>query len=97
MPARHAPVNVTPGAAVAVSDGSVTAIRVNNLAAGEVFLQATATSAPPANRNGAQRLGPYGTLAADLTLANLFPGVGVGPFWVWAFADTPATLSVSHA
>jgi hypothetical protein len=97
MPARHAPVNVTPGAAVAVSDGSVTAIRVNNLAAGEVFLQATATSAPPANRNGAQRLGPYGTLAADLSLANLFPGVGAGPFWVWAFADTPATLSVSHA
>lgn len=97
MPARHAPVNVTPGATVAVSDGSVTAIRVNNLTAGEVFLQATATSAPPANRNGAQRLGPYGTLAADLTLANLFPGVGAGPFWVWAFADTPATLSVSHA
>lgn len=97
MPARHDPVNVTPGAAVAVSDGSVSAIRINNLAAGEVFLQATATSTPPANRNGAQRLGPYGTLAADLSLANLFPGVGAGPFWVWAFADTPATLSVSHA
>lgn len=97
MPARHAPVNITPGAAVAVSDGSVTAIRINNLAASDVFLQATTTSTPPANRNGAQRLGPYGTLAADLSLADLFPGVGAGPFWVWAFADAALTLSVSHA
>jgi hypothetical protein len=97
MPARHAPVNCIPGTPAAVSDGAVSTIRVNNPSGYEIWLQATATSTPPASRAGGQRLGPFSTLAADLPLADLFPGVGAGPYYIWAFADVATTLAVSHA
>jgi hypothetical protein len=97
MPARHANVTITTGAAVAISDGSVTAARVSNVSGHEVWLQATSTSTPPASRNGGIVLRPYGTLAADLPLDDLFPGVGAGPYWLWGFSDAVAVVSVSHA
>ena len=97
MAARHQPVTVNPGAAVALTDGAVAAVRVHNPGSATVELQATMTGTPPTSRAGALPLRSGQTLAADLALADLFPGVGAGPFYVWAFASGPVELSVSHA
>lgn len=97
MPARHQSLTVNPGAAVALTDGAVAAVRVHNPGTAIVELQATATAAAPTSRAGAVLLRGGETLAADLTLAALFPGVGTGALFLWAFAPEPVDLSVSHA
>lgn len=97
MAARNTDISIAPGAPVSLTDGAVTACRVQNLSGWSISLQATATSTPPASRAGGVALSPGGTLAADMTLAQLFPGVGSGALYLWAFVDIPCTVSVSHA
>ena len=97
MPAMHATLTVMPGAARSLSNGAADAARVHNLNGASIDIQVTSANVAPTSRDGALPLGVGETMAADLPLAALFPGVGAGPFFVWAFASTPTTLSVSHA
>lgn len=97
MAARNTNIACVTSAPTALTDGAVTAVRVSNLGDTEVWLQATATNVAPGSAAGAVPLTKRSTLAADLTLANLFPGVGSGALYLWAFADKPVALSVSHA
>ena len=106
MVAFHNNVTVpTTGAAVPLSSGTVAAIRVLNPAAHDIWIQATTANIAPTSRAGALRLMPGETLAADLALSNLFPGLGAGPYYLWGMADAHlahagiagVTVSVSHA
>lgn len=86
---------------VQLTTADVTALRVQNLSGGGVYLQATATSTPPTNdaagKAGWWRLNAGATLAADFTLAQLFPGVtSAARVWVYSLIGGE-TLSVSHA
>lgn len=92
----HSNVAVTTTAAAQLTT-SVSAARVHNLGQVDVILQATATSTPPTDRAGGIKLAAGQTLAADLPLAELFPGIGAGAMFLWAFADVATTLAVSHA
>lgn len=97
MAARNTDIALTTGAAVLLTDGAVAACRVQNQSGYTIKLQATASATPPSSRAGGVTMSPYGTLAADMTLAQLFPGVGSGTLYLWAFVDIPSTASVSHA
>jgi hypothetical protein len=80
-----------------ITDASVTAIRVQNQSIFTVSLSATSSAVAPTNLSGAIELAGGETLAADLTLAQLFPGVtGATRLWVYPVGH-PAVLSISHA
>lgn len=95
---RHQNIIVNAGGATALSDGAVEAARVYCYNA-DVTLQATATNVAPTSREGAVPLAAGQLLAADMTLAELFPGVGAGALYLWAFSGSgvPTVVSVSHA
>lgn len=94
--ARNDNVTCAPGAPVQLTNANAAAVRAHNLSGYTVTLQATAGTSPPASRAGGVVLQSLGTLAADMTLAQLWPGVA-GANRVWAFADLSVDLSVSHA
>ena len=94
--ARNDNVSCAAGATVQLTNANVAAVRVHNLSGYTVTLQATSGTTPPASRAGGVVLQAGGTLAADLTLAQLWPGV-TGANRLWAFADLSCELSVSHA
>lgn len=97
MPAMHTTMTVMPGPARPLSNGEAAAVRVHNLNGASIDIQVTNTNVAPTSRDGALPLAVGLTMAADLSLAALFPGVGPGPFYVWAFASTATIVSVSHA
>lgn len=94
---RHSNITIVAGVPAALSDGAVAACRVHNTGGYAFTLQATATSTPPSSYAGGVTLFSGSTLAADLTLAELFPGVGSGALYLWAMSEVPGTASVSHA
>lgn len=94
--ARNDTINLTANTWVQVTNSNVSALRVQNISGYSVYLKATAGAGAPADISGAVLLQPYATLAADLTLAQLWPGV-TGANRVYAVSDAPATVSVSHA
>lgn len=77
MAARNTDISLTTGAAVLLTDVAVSACRVENKSGYTITLQATASATPPASRAGGVSLKPYGTLAADMTLAQLSPASGL--------------------
>lgn len=79
-----------------ITSNNVTALRVTNLGTEAVWLQATATAVAPSTTDGALPLHPTETLATDLTLEQLFPGVA-SPARVYAMSAVAGRLSVSHA
>lgn len=97
MPARNANVIVSPSAPTVLTDGAVASCRVSNATGYIVILQATATATAPTSSDGGIPLMPNATAAADLTLAQLFPGIGSGSMYLWAFAGNSGSVSVSHA
>lgn len=94
--ARHETVTCAAGAWTQLTSGDVTEIRCQNRGQYPIFLQATVGATPPSNSSGAVSLGAGETLAADLTLAQLFPGVS-GANRVYAWAGGATEVSVSHA
>lgn len=96
MPARHTTITCPAGVWTLLSDGAVSAIRLHRDSNISVQIQATATNAAPNSTIGSIDFGP-GTLTADLALSSLFPGVGSGPYYIWALAAVAASISVSHA
>lgn len=100
MAARNTDIFLTTGAAVLLTDGAVSACRVQILPTSGgrgVILQATTNSTPPSSPSGGVRLDPGEILAADMTLAQLFGGIGPSEMYLWGFAVAPCTVSVSHA
>ena len=79
-----------------LTNANATAARVQNLSSYDVRLSATPNTTPPTTLAGAVVLPPGEILAADLTFAQLWPGVSA-PVRLWAFGDIEVTLSVSHA
>lgn len=75
---------------------NVSAIRIHNRSLFSIELAATFGVTTPTTTSGGLPLEGGETLSADLTLAQLFPGV-TGANRVWAFSPVPVVLSVSHA
>ena len=80
----------------ALTDADVDALTVSNRGQHGVFLQGRANTTAPTTTAGAVPLLPGQVIAADITLAQLFPGVST-PVRVFAFAPEGAVLSVQHA
>lgn len=79
-----------------ITDANVSGIRVANLGTEAIWLQATIGAVAPSSTNGALPLLPGQILAADLTLAQLWPGVP-GANRVYALAPAATRVSVSNA
>jgi hypothetical protein len=79
-----------------LTNANATAIRVQSVILSEMTLQATNGTTAPTTQVGVIVLAGGAVLAADLTIAQLWPGV-TGANRVWAFARTPSVASVSHA
>lgn len=96
MAARNDNVVLAAGAWTQVTDGDVSAIRVQNIGTGAVWLKARVGTGAIATLGGAICLDPLMTLGADTTLAELFPGVSGGNR-VYAWSEGGGLVSVSHA
>jgi trimethylamine:corrinoid methyltransferase-like protein len=97
---RNDSVTVPENTATQLTNANAAAIRVHadpRSCSVEVELQATAGATAPASWAGSVVLRPGETLAADLTIAQLWPGV-TGANRVWARSlRSGVSLSVSHA
>jgi len=82
------------GAPTQLTDNAVTAARV--VGSQDFHLCATVDTTPPTSTAGSVMLLPWSVLAADLALADLFPGVGA-TLYLWAWPKSGAVdVSVSH-
>jgi hypothetical protein len=82
-----------------LTSNNVSALRAVHLGSEAIWLQATVGTTPPsglAGTAGALPLLPNQILAADLSLADLFPGIS-GANRVYAYAPALTRVSVSHA
>ena len=79
-----------------LTNANATAIRVQSVSGSEMRLQATNGVTAPTTQVGVIVLAGGAVLAADLTIAQLWPGV-TGANRVWAFATAASVASVSHA
>jgi hypothetical protein len=93
---QHLDITLPANVSTLLTDADVTAARVHNPGGFDVQLQATAGATPPASWGGAITLGARQTLATDLTLVQLFPGV-TGANRVHARSAVTTVVSVSHA
>ena len=89
-------VTLTPNTWMQLTDANVTAARVQNYGASPVYVMATVGAVAPVNFNGAILLDTGSAFAADLTLAQLWPGI-VGGNRIYAFCDKAVPVSISHA
>ena len=94
--ARNDNVTCAANAWTQLTNGDVTALRVQNRGTQALALMATVGATPPSTTAGAIGLDPGEISAADLTLAELFPGVS-GANRVYAYAYVASVASVSHA
>jgi hypothetical protein len=78
-----------------LTDGAVSAARV--VSTQEFELCATLTDTAPTDLRGSVPMLPYGGIAADLALVDIFPGVGASVYlWGWP-KSAIAPVSISHA
>lgn len=95
--AANTDVTATKGGPTLLNATAVTALRVQNLGNQPVRLVATATTTAPTGFSGSLHLGPDEAIAADITLAEMFPGVASAAYvWAWPL-NNDCVLSVSHA
>lgn len=92
---QNATVSVPAGAWTQLTNADVSAIRAQNLNGYPIKIMGTVGAVAPTTDAGAIVLAAGQAIAADLTLAQLFPGV-TGANRVYAFSDAPALVSVSH-
>ena len=78
-----------------ITNADVSALRVQNINGYSIKIMGTVGAVAPTTDAGALVLAAGQAIAADLTLAQLFPGVS-GANRVYAFSDAPALVSVSH-
>lgn len=89
-------VSLAAGVAVQLTNANASSIRVQNPGNHTIKLQATVGAVEPTDWDGSLFLGGKETLAADLTIAQLWPGVS-GANRVYAICDFNTFVSVSHA
>ena len=95
--ARNETLDLVAGAWTQATNANITAIRVHNFGdCGVLRMQATVGAVPPVSVSGSLPLDAGETLAADLTLAELWPGV-VGANRLYLLAEKSGRVSVSHA
>lgn len=94
--ARNDTIILPQGVWTQLTNANASALRVQNLGGYTLQLQATVGAVPPSDISGAVVLRSGETLSADLTLAQLWPGV-TGANRVYAISDVVAPVSVSHA
>lgn len=94
--ARNANVTLPAGEWTQLTNANASALRVQNRGALSILLKATAGETAPTNDEGAVELLPIEILAADLTIAQLWPGVASATR-VYAWSPIACTVSVSHA
>lgn len=92
---QNADANLAAATWTRLTNATVTAIRVQNRSGYSVLLKATAGVGAPSDFTGAIELLPYSILAADLTLAQLWPGVAGTDVYAWCAQG--AQVSFSHA
>ena len=93
--AQNTTISVPAGTWTQITDADVSAItfQVRPSAFG-VFISGTADTTAPTTTSGAIYYSPNQG-EANVSLADLFPGISA--VRVWAFADAPASVFVSHA
>jgi hypothetical protein len=96
MTAYHDTLTLDANTWKALTSGTITAGRFTNLSGAPVWLQATAANTAPTSRVGAVPLQPGLSIAADLTLAQMFPGV-TSAAYLWGYCEMGGSMSVSHA
>ena len=96
--ARNDNVEIPPAVWTQLTNANASAIRVQQVSGTSMILalQATNGSTAPTTQVGVIVLTAGNVLAADMTIAQLWPGVD-GANRVWAFANTASVASVSHA
>ncbi len=94
--AQNTFINTPPNAWTQVTSGTVSSLRVQNLSAFEVFVQATSANTEPVSVDGSIMLQKGERIDSDITLATLFPGVA-GANRAWVYSNNWALVSVSHA
>lgn len=93
---RHQNVLIAANVPTPLSDGPVAACFVQNDGEFPFKLQATLTNVAPSDDEGAVTLVVGKVLAADMPLSSLFPGVGPGPYYLWALSPIAGKAAVSH-
>lgn len=90
--------DVTCGASVwtQLTNSDTTAVRVRGSTGYPLILQGTVGAVAPSSHAGSIALPPGQILTADLTLAQLFPGVA-GVNRLYAYSQYGESVSVSHA
>lgn len=84
------------GAWTLLTSNDVTALRVQNLGSEAVYIKARVGTGALSSLGGSICLDTFMALGADMTLADLFPGVP-GANRVYALSETGGLVSVSHA
>lgn len=74
---------------------AVAAARVVPISGFGVKLQATVANVAPTSDGGHQPLPLNATLEETIPLVNLFRGVGLGPYYLWALSQVSCSVSVS--
>lgn len=94
--ARNADVSIPARTWTQLTNGNVTELRLQVQGRFGIRIKATAGEVPPTNTGGSIEIRPGDGIAGDQTLAQLFPGVA-GANRVYAYANGPTSVSVSHA
>ena len=79
-----------------VTDANVSSARIVNLGTEPIWVQATVGAVAPTTATGALPLLPGQIMAADLTLAQLWPGVA-GANRLYVYSPYASQVSVSNA
>lgn len=94
--ARNDNVTLPPGAWTQLTNGDVTALRVQNIGNGAVLVKARVGAGALASPDGSVTLDSLGMIEATTPLADLFPGIA-GANRVYGYSDSGGIVSVSHA
>lgn len=94
--AANATISIPAATWTLLTDGNVTAARVQNVGAWYLLVKATVGAVAPSTDAGAIVLDAGEGFAADLTLAQLLPGVS-GANRLYGYCVKECKASVSHA
>ena len=97
MPAYSATIVTQPRTPLPASNGPVLNARIQNAGNYPVFLIATLTNVPPADRTGYLKLQRSEVIDAERPLSAWFPSFGYTPIYLWIDADSVEEITVNHA
>ena len=78
-----------------LTDADVSAITFQNIGGYHILVKATTDTTAPTDQLGAIRYNP-GQGERNATVSDLFPGI-TGADRLWAYAEHPVSVFVSHA